>query len=237
MNTKRTRGNFKNYDGGFPLDCETLAMLQEQMELLELLGGLLGDKVILSGCGVNGERRAGGYVLLRTGGALPKVMYWQGGPSGEKNMHVEQAVETVESNGARFEAAYVSSWLAPGTGSGSAATYSWDDFQSVDTLKEISERMRSLKSEIASNGSVEPIGTLKAWALNGAPEGGTWLLCDGETYDAADYPELYNKLHSAFHGTKDKVGSGGLITHVNVVETPAMCTGIDGVRYYIKAKL
>lgn len=43
-----------------------------------------------------------------------------------------------------------------------------------------------------------PVGTIIAWPFNTAPtEYGTWLLCDGSTYSATAYPELYALSKSA----------------------------------------
>lgn len=55
-----TTGNFLTQPNkDFPLDCETLEMLQANAALVAALGNIAGDKVILSGCeaSANGNRQ------------------------------------------------------------------------------------------------------------------------------------------------------------------------------------
>ena len=60
-----TIGNFLTQPNkDFPLDCDTLDMLQAGTALVAALGNIAGDKLILTGCELtnNDTQRATGYV-------------------------------------------------------------------------------------------------------------------------------------------------------------------------------
>lgn len=75
-------GNFLTQPNkDFPLDCETLDLLQTNAALVATLGNLIGDKLILDGCGLsnNGTQRAPGYVFLRSKDYPDgEVLRWEG---------------------------------------------------------------------------------------------------------------------------------------------------------------
>ena len=59
-------------DSKFPLDCETLAALQNNTQLMAVLGNIAAgaaDKLILCGCSIEGNYRTEGYVWLRGSGS------------------------------------------------------------------------------------------------------------------------------------------------------------------------
>ena len=59
-------------DSKFPLDCETLAALQNNTQLMAVLGNIAAgaaDKLILCGCSIEGNYRTEGYVWLRSSGS------------------------------------------------------------------------------------------------------------------------------------------------------------------------
>lgn len=125
----KERGNFTGYDGGFPLDCETLEMLQGQIELLEKLSAGIGDKVILSGCGLvlGGIMRSSGYVVI--GG---EVLYFKGGDASAGVKVVTERID-VESNGEMYGGAYVRKYLAP-VGAGETAQYLWSEIETLTSI-------------------------------------------------------------------------------------------------------
>lgn len=69
----------------------------------------------------------------------------------------------------------------------------WDDTEAA-----LGEAYKELLEAQAMNTDSTPVGMV-AWfpvSLPDKPE--KWLLCDGSSYDAVDYPELHAVLHTSF---------------------------------------
>lgn len=71
-----------------------------------------------------------------------------------------------------------------------------------------------------------PIGSITAYAGSEAPDG--WLLCDGELYEAADFPELFEVIGFTYGGNPAK-------TAFRVPDlTGRIPVGADPTRWYCK---
>ena len=192
----RVIGNFTKQSGkDFPLDCETLEALQGNTTMLGLLGNIAGDKVVLSGCEVQGDgsQRGEGYVYLKTrdypGG---EVLRWEGGTT-SYGMFVRHRDISVSANGNNYPKAYSMRSLAPGIGE---ENYEWDDFVELRNIRELMSDVSRLESELAGM-SGPPLGIVEMWAGSVLPEG--YALCDGHQLKQADYPELYSAIGSVFN--------------------------------------
>lgn len=205
---KRMTGNFTTQaDGQFPLDCETLAMLQENGNIQAIIGNIAGDKVVLLGCELNASKteRGDGYVFLRTT-EYPhgEVIYWEGG-SIANGMHVEKEPTQVQAFGASYDA-YTSRWLAPGAGE-DGENYDWADFVDVKNMRELMKEIEDLTTEIGNvhKETSEPLGIVKMWAGKTVPEG--YQLCDGRALSKGTYAELYDTIGDVFNAATDRNGS------------------------------
>lgn len=203
---KRTTGNFTTQaDGRFPLDCETLAMLQENGNIQAIIGNIAGDKVVLLGCELKPGKteRGAGYVFLRTR-EYPngEVIYWEGG-SIDNGMHVVKENPQVQAFGASYDA-YTSRWLAPGIGD---EIYDWSDFVDVKNMRELMKEIDDLTTEIENvhKETSEPLGIVKMWAGKNVPEG--YQLCDGRALSRGTYAELYDTIGDVFNTATDRNGS------------------------------
>lgn len=202
---KRTTGNFTTQtDGQFPLDCETLAMLQENGNIQAIIGNIAGDKAVLLGCEQNSSKteRQEGYVFLRTKDYPDgEVIYWKGG-STANGMHVVKEDTQVQAFGASYDA-YTSRWLEPGTGE---ENYDWADFADVKNMRELMEEVKDLTTEIENvhKETREPLGIVKMWAGINVPDG--YLLCDGRALSKDAYPELYTTIGDVFNTARDSAG-------------------------------
>ena len=203
---KRTTGNFTTQaDGQFPLDCETLAMLQENGNIQAIIGNIAGDKVVLLGCELEPGKpeRGAGYVFLRTR-EYPngEVIYWEGG-SIANGMHVVKENAQVQAFGASYDA-YTSRWLAPGIGD---EIYDWSDFVDVKNMRELMKEIDDLTTEIENvhKETSEPLGIVKMWAGKNVPEG--YQLCDGRALSRGTYAELYDTIGDVFNTATDRNGS------------------------------
>lgn len=205
---ERIIGNFTNQGTmDFPLDCETLEMLQENASLLALLGNIAGDKVVLCGCenkgAIDGEERREGYVYLKTT-AYPQgeILKWVGGPTaGGMCLRTEDV--RVQAMGNDYENAYTKRWLEPGTGS---ENYSWEDFTDLRNVKALMGEIKALQAKVVE---LEPkpalLGVIEMWAGKKVPEG--YALCDGRELDAKEYGALYEAIGTTFNSSADYNGN------------------------------
>lgn len=192
----KVTGNFLNQGSrDFPLDCETLDGLQGLSGLVEMIGNVGGDKVVLWGCELSGDgsRRGEGYVFLRTRDCpRGEVLRFEGGAVGDGLTVMSEDV-SVSAQGVSYKRAYTRRWLAAGVGT---ENYSWADFWDVrgeralwDELSGINEKLRGLKGL--------PLGMVEMWAGDGVPEG--YALCDGRTLKKSEYGELWGVIGDRFN--------------------------------------
>ncbi len=200
---ERIIGNFTSQPNmDFPLDCETLEMLQSNASLLALLGNVIGDKVILQGCveGNDGATRGAGWVYLKTrdypdGEILP----WEGG-SVASGMYVKTENIKVSAFGNEYPQAYIKRSLAEGIGT---ECYAWEDFSELVTIPDLKTELNSLKQEV-ENFSPMPLGVVQMWAGITVPDG--YALCDGRELSAKEYQALFNTIGTTFNKTEDYNG-------------------------------
>lgn len=203
MIMEKILGNYLNQPNrDFPLDAETLDYLQQLAALSAVVGNIAGDKMVLYGCELNGEktRRDAGWVFLRTR-MVPEgeVLYWEGGTV-KSGMYVRQEDISVTANNRSYPKAYTRRSLAPGYGD---ENYNWEDFTELRTLKDILKENSELRSEIAGL-QPAPLGVIQMWAGSNVPEG--YVLCDGQQLRQGDYAELYEALGTTFNNAVSASG-------------------------------
>ena len=195
-----TIGNFLTQPNkDFPLDCDTLDMLQAGTALVAALGNIAGDKLILTGCELtnNDTQRAAGYVFVKTRDyPHGEVLRWEGGNiSG--GMYVKLEDVSVNAQGFEYPKAYTRRTLAAGMGS---ENFKWADFKKPKTSAELEKLIADLakqQSDAAAKSVSEPLGIVKMWAGVKVPE--NYALCDGAMLKTSEYPELYKALGTAFN--------------------------------------
>ncbi|MBD5217630.1 MAG: tail fiber protein [Bacteroidales bacterium] len=193
---QKTLGNYLNQPNkDFPLDTETLDYLQQLAALGAIVGNIAGDKMVLYGCELNGDktRRDAGWVFVRTR-SVPEgeVIYWEGGIVGS-GMYVKQEDVSVTANNRTYPKAYTRRSLAPGYGD---ENFKWEEFTDIKTIKDLLRENSELRTEIAGL-QPAPLGIIQMWAGENVPEG--YLLCNGQEYKQSDYPELYKVLGATFN--------------------------------------
>ena len=188
----------------FPLDCEALDYIAKNAAIVETLGNIGGDKVVLSGCELTsgGTVRTEGYVFLRTKD-FPngEVLKWEGGQVGTMCLKKEDIGVTAD--GYKYPKAYTRRYLAAGMGE---ENYNWADFSDLKTNIELARQVKELEEQIARVAG-EPLGIVKMWAGRKIPAG--YLLCDGKEYLATDpeYSKLYEAIGDTFNGAKNANGA------------------------------
>lgn len=201
-------GNFLTQPNkDFPLDCETLEMLQSNAAFMAAIGNIAGDKVILSGCeaSAGGSSRSAGLVFVRTR-AYPEgeVLKWEGGDT-TGGMYVKREDVSVTAMGIDYPKAYTRRTLAPGVGD---ENFDWDDFRKPKTPGELEALITDLETKLTAaeaRAKGEPVGVVKMWAGKTVPEG--YALCDGAALRTSDYPELYAAIGTAFNNAVNYNGS------------------------------
>ncbi|MCX4358502.1 MAG: tail fiber protein [Rikenellaceae bacterium] len=204
-------GNFlKQPNRDFPLDCDTLATLQNNTALVAAIGNIAGDKVILYGCEPkdNGIRRDPGYVFVRTI-AYPQgeVLYWEGGNISE-GMYVKTTDVTVSAQGYEYPQAYTKRTLAPGVGS---ENFKWTDFVKPRTsaelnaqISELIQRQGTVETKVES---AEPFGIVKMWAGASQNVPAQYALCNGAELPISEHAELHKAMGNTFNSAKDCNGN------------------------------
>lgn len=186
----------------FPLDCETLDYIAQNAAMIEMLGNIGGDKIILSGCEVNNLYRSEGYVFLKTKD-FPngEILRWEGGD--RDDMCVQKTDIKVVADGYDYPKAYTRRTLVPGSGEES---FYWNDFSTLKTNVELAKNVAELEKQI-KNVAGEPIGVIKLWAGTGkAPDG--YLYCNGTEYPKnGEHENLYKVIGDTYNSVKNLNGT------------------------------
>jgi microcystin-dependent protein len=184
-------GNFlSNPSECYPLDCETLALLQSNIKKYAVLSLLSGcDKIILSGCEVEGQTRKDGYVFIKDADSLTGEIFFHPSQTLLNSCSIAELSDTVIANGETFPDAYVTRYVKEG-----GNTYLWSDFTRISDISNIAlktlfeERLNTLQNVV--NTAVYTPGMIILWYgdPNQVPDG--WILCDGRIYNGIKIPDL-----------------------------------------------
>ena len=193
-------GNYLGF-ARFPLDCESIAYLQANTQLLAVIARLSGcDKLILSGCDItSGTTRAEGYVYIRTGNDLVgEVVSFKGG-TGTRCKIVPTNFD-VTANGERFENAYTKRILEP---SSSPNDMAWGDFTKLSDISNAA--LKTAVNGKAAASHTHPIGNITGLqsALDGkAASNHTHnYSAPGHTHDDRYYTE--SEINTKLSGKSD----------------------------------
>ena len=181
--------------GGFPLDTNNLDFLQNSFHILNTLGNLAGDMVIISGCETTGNTVSNGVVYVNK-----EVLEFRGGSLSANVFIKEEAVSGTFEDGS-FKPIEITRYVTFGS-STPDKTFKWEDFKRVDNLiqqgvknADFEKRLKALETKK----SPIPIGLIAIWgkpASEPIPEG--WKECTdlrgrmplGWNPDDADFSEL-----------------------------------------------
>lgn len=207
-------GNFlSNPSECFPLDCETLALLQSNIKKYAVLSLLSGcDKIILSGCEVEGQTRKDGYVFIKDADSLTGEIFFHPSQTLLNTCSIAELSDTVIANGETFTDAYVTRYVKEG-----GNTYLWADFTRISDISNIALKNLFQKITAANSAAIQaeastrataddaldskitntnlridamsavPMGTIVMWSntvSNTIPTG--WALCDGSYVKFSD---------------------------------------------------
>ncbi|MCD8177320.1 MAG: phage tail protein [Tannerellaceae bacterium] len=213
---KQVTGNFLTQTGNdFPLDCDTLDMLQRNLFLSFVIGNVAGDKRILLGCEKenNDTRRKAGYVFIRTGlHPEGEVLYFEGGNI-SAGMYLYTEVTSISAQGSVYPQAYTTRYLKEGVGD---ISYKWADFKEAVSIPDLESRIED-QNTLINNMAATPLGMVEMWAGSQIPV--NYALCDGTALRIDEYPDLYAKIGTAFNSGPDWQGSS-LVTSSGYFRLP-----------------
>lgn len=223
--------------GGFPLDTNNLDFLQSSFHILNTLGNLAGDMVIISGCEITGNTVSNGVVYVNK-----EVLEFRGGSLSTNVFIKEEAVSGTFEDGS-FKPIEITRYVTFGS-STPEKTFKWEDFKRVDNLiqqgvknADFEKRIKALENKK----SPVPIGLIAIWgkpASEPIPEG--WKECTdlrgrmplGWNPDDADFSELLKNDGEKTHQLKVHelpVIEGGFetVTHMTRLGT-GVVRGVTG---------
>ena len=190
--------------GGFPLDTNNLDFLQSSFHILNTLGNLAGDMVIISGCETTGNTVSNGVVYVNK-----EILEFRGGSLSANVFIKEEAVSGTFEDGS-FKPIEITRYVTFGS-STPDKTFKWEDFKRVDNLiqqgvknADFEKRIKALENKK----SPVPIGLIAIWgkpASKPIPEG--WKECTdlrgrmplGWNPDDADFSELLKNAGEKTH--------------------------------------
>ena len=193
--------------GGFPLDTNNLDFLQSSFHILNTLGNLAGDMVIISGCETTGNTVSNGVVYVNK-----EVLEFRGGSLSANVFIKEEAVSGTFEDGS-FKPIEITRYVTFGS-STPDKTFKWEDFKRVDNLikqgvknADFERRIKALEEKK----SPVPIGLIAIWgkpASEPIPEG--WKECTdlrgrmpiGWNPDDTDFSELLKNDGEKAHQLK-----------------------------------
>lgn len=122
-------GNYTSFPR-FPLDCESMEYIQENIKHLAIVAQIAGcDKLIIKGCTGNSQSRTEGYVYVRTGDDLVgEILYSPAGSGVRCGISTENINATA--NNETFTSAYTIRKLVSGT----TGEWSWSDFRALSEI-------------------------------------------------------------------------------------------------------
>ena len=199
--------------GGFPLDTNNLDFLQSSFHILNTLGNLAGDMVIISGCEITGNTVSNGVVYVNK-----EVLEFRGGSLSANVFIKEEAVSGTFEDGS-FKPIEITRYVTFGS-STPEKTFAWADFKRFDNLVENAKKNLDFEKRLKAletKKSPIPIGLIAIWgkpASEPIPEG--WKEC---TDLRGRMPLGWNPDDAEFN----QIGTmGGEKTHaLTIAEMPA----------------
>lgn len=196
----RVIGNYTSQENrSFPLDCETLEAIQNNIDMLGALGNMVGDKTILSGCQPKASGgREEGYVFLKTTAyPMGEVLRFVGSGENSDYLHIETTNGNVTQGEITYKGAYTTRQVAQGTGT---ERWAWAELKEPVNIEAIAttlrKQMEDLQTEVAKIKPV-PLGVVEMYSGTNIPA--NYALCDGQAFSQALYPELYAVLGTRFN--------------------------------------
>lgn len=203
----RVIGNYTSQENrSFPLDCETLEAIQNNIDMLGALGNMVGDKTILSGCQpkTNGGRGEGYVFLKTTAYPMGEVLHFAGSNENSDYLHLVTTNGNVTQGEITYKGAYTTRQVAQGTG---AEQWAWAELKEPVDIEAIAatlrKQMEDIQMEVAKIKPV-PLGVVEMYSGSSIPE--NYAICDGQAFSQTLYPDLYKAIGTKFNKSDTAAG-------------------------------
>lgn len=203
----RVIGNYTSQENrSFPLDCETLEAIQNNIDMLGALGNMVGDKTILSGCQpkANGGREEGYVFLKTTAYPMGEVLHFAGSNENSDYLHLVTTNGNVTQGEITYNGAYTTRQVAQGTG---AERWAWAELKEPVDIEAIAaslrEQMTSIQVEMAKIKPV-PLGVVEMYSGSVIPD--NYAVCNGQALSQTHYPDLYKVIGTKFNKSGTAAG-------------------------------
>ncbi|AMO19236.1 hypothetical protein [Flavobacterium columnare] len=140
-----------NQSGGFPLETEVLADMQESFAIFNSLGNIAGNFSIISGCEENNGVVTNGFVNING-----EVIEFRGGNTTATVIIVENPIKKEFENGEEKEVLFIR-YATFGIGN---ISYPWANFKRPKTTIELTEDVEQINQELAQKASANVIQNL-----------------------------------------------------------------------------
>lgn len=143
-------GNFQDLDR-FPLDCESMAMMQSTLRHYAAIAQIAGyDLLILSGCEVSGGFREEGYVFVKKNGTLTGEILFHPKAVQQSTCSISEIKYDVQADGETFGNAYSKRRLIEG-----GNEFSWSEVVNLSSVsnKALLSKLYSLSNSLSSEQS------------------------------------------------------------------------------------
>lgn len=197
---ERVIGNYTSQENrSFPLDCETLESIQDNIDMLGALGNMVGDKTILAGCELKaGGGRQEGYVFLKTTAyPMGEVLHFPGSNSDSDYLHLTTVNGNVTQGTVTYTDAYTMRQVTQGTGD---EQWAWAELTSPVDIEAIAASLREQMSTLAEEVSKikpTPLGVVEIYSGSSIPV--NYGVCDGQALSQELYPDLYQVIGTRFN--------------------------------------
>ena len=197
---ERVIGNYTRQENrSFPLDCETLETIQNNIDMLGALGNMVGDKTILNGCEVKeGGGRQEGYVFLKTSAyPMGEVLHFPGSSADSDYLHLATTSGDVIQGSVTYRGAYTTRQVLQG---GGEEQWAWEELSAPVDIGAVATALRSEMASLADyleRIKPSPLGVVEMYCGSSIPE--NYAMCDGQALSISLYPELYQVLGTTFN--------------------------------------
>ena len=201
----RVVGNYTGQENrSFPLDCETLEAIQNNIDMLGALGNMIGDKTILSGCKpkTNGGRTAGYVFLKTTAYPMGEVLHFAESYADSEYLHLMTTSVNVNQGEVTYNGAYTTRKVEQGTG---VEQWEWAEMKEPVDIVAIADNLRNQMDNIQNElPKITPLGVVEMYSGSSIPN--NYAKCDGRELDQTEFSDLFKVIGKTFNKSNTATG-------------------------------
>ena len=158
-----------------------------------------GGNYILSGCTVNGATVSSGTVIIND-----EILPFVGGVLQSK-IRIAEIKSSITAGSETYEDAYVRRHAEFGSNAGGIDTFTWNDIERLPTIKELVDNFATRQSVDEVRDMTMPKGGIIMWSGNTENLPAGFALCNGQTVNGVQTPDLRGRFIVGFDANKSNV--------------------------------